>query len=162
EALESLRALGPAALSELALPIRTEAQRAETFAALEGAYRRGIAAVASVLEKPSTAQQELGLRRAIDYARDHLSEPLGVAKVSRVGGYAPGYFSELFRTTQGTTFHKYVVGLRLERAQSMLRSTSLSAGQIAPLVGFGTREQFHRAFKRAFRVTPLAYRARHQ
>jgi transcriptional regulator GlxA family with amidase domain len=53
-----------------------------------------------------------------------------------------------------------VLKLRLERAQSMLRSTSLSAERIAPLVGFGTREQFHRAFKRAFRVTPHEYRAR--
>jgi len=100
------------------------------------------------------------LRRAIEYARDHLSEPLGIAKVSRVAGYVPRHFTELFRTSQGTTFHRYVLKLRLERAQSMLRSTSLSSKTIAPLVGFASSEQFHRAFKRTFHFTPQEYRAR--
>jgi AraC-like DNA-binding protein len=158
-ALESLHVLDRAALGELALAVQSGAQRAETLAGIEDVYRHGIASAARVLERPTKAQGELGLQRAIEYARDHLGEPLGIVKVSRVAGCAPRHFTELFRAGQGTTFHKYVLKLRLERAQSLLRSTSLSAERIAPLVGFGTREHFHRAFKRAFQLTPQEYRA---
>jgi AraC-like DNA-binding protein len=161
-ALEGLHVLDPTALDELALPAQNSAQRAETLAALEDTYRRAIANAARVLERPSTAQRELGLQRAIEYARDHLSESLGITKIARLAGCAPRHFTETFRVSQGTTFHRYVLKLRLERAQSMLRSTSLSAERIAPLVGFGTREQFHRIFKRTFSMTPQEFRARHR
>jgi AraC-like DNA-binding protein len=158
--LESLHILDSSALGELALPVQNGARSAETLLGLEDVYRRGVASVARVLERPGAGRRELGLQRAIEYARDHLSEPLTLTRVARVAGRAPRQFTELFRTGQGMTFHQYVLRLRLERAQSMLRSTSLSAERIAPLVGFGTREQFHRAFKRAFRLTPQEYRAR--
>jgi AraC-like DNA-binding protein len=159
-ALESLHVLDRSSMRELTGPVQRDARRAETLLALEDVYRNAIVAVARVLESPPTGRQQLGLQRAIDFARDHLSESLGIAKVSRVAGYVPRHFTELFRTTQGTTFHRYVLKLRLERAQSLLRSTSLSSKTIAPLVGFASSEQFHRAFKRAFHSTPREYRAR--
>src|SRR4051812_40499812 len=96
-ALPRLHVLRSSGLSELGLPVQRAARRAETLLALEEVYRGAIAAVVHVLERPSTGQRELGLRRAIEYARDHLSEPLGIAKVSRVAGYVPRHFTELFR-----------------------------------------------------------------
>jgi AraC-like DNA-binding protein len=159
-ALDSLHVLDASSLRDVAVPVEREARHADTMLALEDVYRSAIAEVARVLEYPATGRQRLGLERAIDYARDHLIEPLGIAKVSRLAGYVPRHFTELFRASQGTTFHRYVLKLRLERAQSLLRSTSLSSKSIAPLAGFASSEQFHRAFKRAFRLTPHEYRTR--
>jgi hypothetical protein len=53
-ALESLHVLDSSALGELGLPVQNGAQRAETLHGLEDVYRRGIASVARVLERPQT------------------------------------------------------------------------------------------------------------
>lgn len=94
------------------------------------------------------------------FVRDHLAEPLSVERVAKVSGFAPRYFSKLFAQNEGTTFHQYVLGLRLEQAKRTLLWTTLSVERIGQLVGFSTRSHFHRAFVAAVGVTPLEYRNR--
>ena len=94
------------------------------------------------------------------FVRDHLAEPLSVAKVARIAGFAPRYFSKLFVENEKKTFHQYVVELRIERAKHMLLATTLSAEKVGQLAGFATRSHFHRAFKQSEGMAPLEYRTK--
>ena len=90
--------------------------------------------------------------------REHLDEPLTLAQVAKVAGFAPDYVSRIFRRDEDITFERHLHELRIARAQQMLSRTSLSVDGVGKLCGFRTRHYFHRAFKRSTGTTPLAYR----
>jgi AraC-like DNA-binding protein len=144
---------------ELRASVRRDTLNANTIAELSASFRRGIADIALLLEAPSVAHREQGMRRAVTYIRDHLGEPLSIQKVAKVAGFAPRHFTELFHASVGETFARFVSKLRIERAKTLLFSTNLSAERVGELAGFGTRGHFYRAFKESLGVTPAEYRA---
>lgn len=160
DALRATGSLPERSLADLWHSLERAANDAPTVRDLSAAYRAAIADVESALLRPPEARRERSVGRAITFVRDHLSEPLSVAKVARVAGFAPRYFSKLFARSEKKTFHRYVLEMRLQRAKHMLLSTTLSAEKVGQLSGFPTRSHFHRAFKQAERVAPLEYRAR--
>ncbi|WP_352912263.1 helix-turn-helix domain-containing protein, partial [Mesorhizobium sp. M1252] len=54
--------------------------------------------------------------------------------------------------------HAFIAQRRLEQSADMLRSTNLSATEIAMECGFGSSSHFTTAFKRAFGVGPTEFR----
>jgi len=110
------------------------------------------------MRKPVVARQDRGTKRARAFMDEHFSEPLTLAKVARVAGFAPDYFSKLWKREEGTTFELYLQSLRVERGKQMLRGTSLSVEGIRKLCGFRTRNYFHQVFKAKVGVTPTRYR----
>ncbi len=123
-------------------------------------YRRAIADVEHAILHPRDARQERSLRRAKAFIRDHLGEPLELARVARIAGFAPGYFSRLFAQSERSTFRDYVQRQRVDRARALLESTTLRVERVGQLAGFGTRTRFHAAFRAAFGTTPGAYRGK--
>jgi AraC-like DNA-binding protein len=149
--------LEPKDLAELSKALTATAD-ARTVADLVAAYRSVVLEMEAAISRPTPARQNRGVGRAIAFIREHLSEPLELAKVARVAGFAPSYFCALFARTQGVPFRRYVSGLRIERARHMLLTTNLSVEQVQKLSGFQTREHFHVAFKKAVGVSPVRYR----
>jgi AraC-like DNA-binding protein len=127
---------------------------------LFAAYRAAVADLEAALRDPTAAHQERSLRRAMDFIREHVAEPLSRAQVARIAGFEPHYFSRLFKRREKLTFENYLTKLRLERAEQMLARTSLSAERIAQLSGFSSSQYFHQVFKRTLGETPLQYRKR--
>ncbi|HEV8244502.1 MAG TPA: AraC family transcriptional regulator, partial [Polyangiaceae bacterium] len=147
---KSLRALG-AGLDRAAI-------RAQTISDLFAAYRRAALDVVEAVQRPTSARQDRSLRRTLDFLRQHYSEPLTRNQVARVAGFAPGYFSELFKAREGITFERYLRGLRLERAKQLLLDSELDAARVGELCGFKTPQYFSFVFRDAIGVTPLAFR----
>jgi AraC-like DNA-binding protein len=139
----------------------TSARRsASTLSQLLAAYRQAAEDLEQSISRPSPAHRERNLRRAVAYIREHAADPLTLDRVARVGGFAPAYFSRLFKKRQGITLERYLAELRLERAKQMLARTSLSTTRIAQLVGFKSSQYFHRVFRGHEGETPLDYRRR--
>jgi AraC-like DNA-binding protein len=151
--------LEPRTLSEwwTALEIATESAR--TVGELLSVYRRLVSDIEQALANPPLARRDRATRRALAFMRDHLSEPLSLGRVARAAGFAPDYFSRLFKRTEGQTFAHYLTTLRLGRAEQLLELTDLTVDQVQRLCGFRTRTHFHRVFKQHFGKTPLQYRA---
>lgn len=61
---------------------------------------------------------------------------------------------------EGVTFQKVLNSTRSELAQSYVKDTDLTLGEIAYLLGFGSATAFQRAFKRWVGVAPGIYRQR--
>jgi AraC-like DNA-binding protein len=136
------------------------ADAAQEMPELLAAFRSAVAQISESLDRPVAARQERSLRRAVDYVRQHYTEPLRLGNVARIAGFAPGYFSRLFLKRERISFASYVLGLRLERAKQLLSTTELDAARVSQMSGFKTPQYFSAAFRRETRLTPGAWRAK--
>jgi AraC-like DNA-binding protein len=113
-----------------------------------------------VLATQRSASREVRLDNAMQYIDASCAEPLTVAAVARRAGLSAAHFSVLFKATYGVTFSEHLQRARFKAATRLLRSTSLSAAQVAKKSGFASVTHFHRVFKQQTGLTPGAYRAR--
>ena len=63
-----------------------------------------------------------------------------------------------FRTALGTSVQKEIVRVRLESAARLLKTTSLSVGEIARRSGFTRSEYFCSCFRAKYGAKPSVYR----
>jgi AraC-like DNA-binding protein len=143
---------------ELNAAAERASQEAQTVMALVSSYRQLLSDIGNAIANPILARQDRSMRRALTFMREHLEAPLTLARVASVAGFAPDYFSRIFRRDEGVTFERYLQHLRVTRAKRMLAGTSLAIDGVGKLCGFKTRSHFFRTFKRIVRKTPLAYR----
>ena len=160
EPLLATGALDEKSFDDLSTIVEREAERAETVTALVDPYRRVVSDIENAVAGPTRARQDRGTRRAIAFIREHMGEALTLAQVARAAGFAPDYFSRLFKRNEGVTFEHFTQRLRVERAKQVLDDTSLSIDGVRQLCGFQTRNYFHKVFKDSVGLTPIEYRER--
>ena len=101
-----------------------------------------------------SAQENLYFQRinaVIDHVRENLQDELSLDQLARVAGFSPFHFHRVFKSIAEETVNEMVVRLRLERAVSLLRSTSeLSITEAAFECGFRSVSVFSRAFKKQY------------
>jgi AraC family transcriptional regulator len=73
-------------------------------------------------------------------------------------GYSRSHFLRMFETATGLTPHRYLLQLRLERAQELIRKGSTSLIDIAALCGFSSHAHMSRVFRQVLGITPSQYR----
>lgn len=98
------------------------------------------------------------IQRALNYARQNLSESLTIEGLADAASLSPRQFTRLFRSETGTTPAKAVEGLRVEAARLMLEQSRLPIEVIAREVGFANRERMRLAFARVHGEVPRAIR----
>jgi YesN/AraC family two-component response regulator len=158
-ALLASGALGQKSAGDLYAALDRAALRAETVDQLVAAFRFAISDLAAGAEQPVRAVQDRSLRRALSFMHEHFAEPITLTKVAGEGGFAPRYFSQLFKRQHGTTFEQYLRHLRVRNAQQLLAGTELGIERVGQLSGFPVRSYFHRVFKELTGVTPVEFRA---
>jgi transcriptional regulator GlxA family with amidase domain len=106
------------------------------------------------------------LAELLAWMADHPGADLGVARLAGRVAMSPRNFARVFRRETGVTPARFVARLRLEAARRRLEQ-SMQGGRsgakveaIAAACGFGSAESMRRAFQRALRVPPSAYRSR--
>lgn len=109
---------------------------------------------------PPTSSAGLSLADIIRVCEEHFSENLSVPQLAARMFLSPGHFTEIFAREVGMPPAAYLRRLRLERAQTLLRETSLPITTVALQVGFGDAAGLSRAFRGAFGLSPLQYRRR--
>jgi transcriptional regulator GlxA family with amidase domain len=98
------------------------------------------------------------LRRALNFAREHLHEPLPVERLAESVHVGARQFSRLFLRETGETPAKAVERLRTEAAHAHVTGTAESIESIARQVGFASAERMRRAFIRLYGQPPQAVR----
>lgn len=110
------------------------------------------------LSQGLTPQQ---MRRVIDYIQAYLGQDLSLEALAHQAGYSPYHFARLFRQTTGMSPHHFVLQLRIERAQQLLKERDLPLADIALESGFANQSHFTRAFKQHLGLTPRTYQQAH-
>jgi AraC-like DNA-binding protein len=101
------------------------------------------------------------LLRAKDLIDARYREPLDVKTLARAAKLSPAHFSREFRREFGESPHRYLLGRRLERAATLLRTTDRSVADICLTVGLVSIGSFTTTFGQTFGMTPTQYRAAH-
>jgi AraC family transcriptional regulator len=94
------------------------------------------------------------------YAAAHLDEDLSLAALADQAGLSAFHLHRIFSAAAGETPKQFTLRLRLGRAAALLLTTEDSVLDVALSCGFQSHEAFCRAFRKRFRITPSAYRAR--
>lgn len=94
------------------------------------------------------------LRIATEYLHANADRTVTIAEAARAACLSPFHFHRLFTRFHGITPHRYLAGLRLDRARAMLQATGESVAAVAYACGFGSVGSFATLFKRTFGVTP--------
>ena len=91
--------------------------------------------------------------------RERLDDPaLSVASLAAECGMSPSALTGAFRRAWGMTLLAYIQRLRLEKAEDLLRHTTLPLRDICEQCGFGSLETMHRLFRSHLGCTPGQYR----
>ncbi len=94
------------------------------------------------------------LARLVAVMQSRLEAPLPVAEVCRRASVEASTARRLFRVHLGQSPSAYYLGLRLERARTLLRYSHLGIAEIAAAVGFADAPSFSHAFKRVTGLPP--------
>ena len=100
------------------------------------------------------------LRRARDHVDRNYAEALNLELMARSAGLSKYHFHRLFAATYGITPAAYVSQRRVERAQDLLRATTLSITEVCHLVGFSSLGSFSSRFKEVVGETPRQFQQR--
>lgn len=101
---------------------------------------------------------QIALEQAILYIEKHLHEGIKVEDVARFAGYSYFHLNRQFHAIIGESVGNYIKKRRLANAAYQLLYTDDKIIDIAMKSNFESAEAFSRAFKSAYRVSPIHYR----
>ncbi len=118
-----------------------------------------ICAYRSIPKRMMTANEETGmLRETLAYLSAHYLEDISLDSCAKELCFNRTYLSHQFKKETGVSFHRYVVNMRLRRAEKLLKSTDMPVTMVSRESGFQSEKSFYRVFRERYGVSPGAYR----
>lgn len=105
-----------------------------------------------------TALKDPRLGRAIDRILENPAENYTVESLADIAGMSRSTFAQHFALSLGCTPMAMVHAVRMQRAADLLRKGLLSIDKIGHHVGYASRSQFSKAFKKHIGVPPNEFR----
>jgi transcriptional regulator GlxA family with amidase domain len=136
---------------------RTAIESAELLARLlraRSAHRPRLPSVPSGL----APWQERKVQRYID---ENLESTVTVGDLAATVSLSPGYFSRAFKRSFGAPPHAYINKMRVDRARSLMLTTTESLSQIALACGLSDAAHLCRRFRQVTGTPPGAWRRKH-
>jgi AraC family transcriptional regulator len=100
--------------------------------------------------------RQLGVVRAL--MDERLAEPISLADLAAVAGLSVSQFSRQFKLRTGLAPHRFLLGLRVERACRLLSTGGLPIAEVALRCGFSHQEHLTRVMRAQLDTTPGAVR----
>jgi AraC-like DNA-binding protein len=161
---QALRTLGDldllesSVLSDALSQFRESLEQVSSVTAIAARFRIHVLHLVDARTRPRSVRRDSKLARALRHLETHAAEPLKLAEVAKLAGYAPQHFSRLLRRQSGQGFQEFVLSLRIARAKELLHSSELAIADVAETIGIHSLSYFHRVFQRELGVTPAAFR----
>ncbi len=148
-----------AVLSEMLREIRRGCPNGSLFAeslsvgvALHLCRTRGIHAPPAAGERGQFSRWQWShLRELID---NELNGDLSLSMLAASVNLSKPHFVRLFRNTAGTSPHRYIMQMRVERARRMIQGSDVPLVEIASEAGFASQSHLGRVFRQTYGVTP--------
>ncbi len=105
---------------------------------------------------------DTAIMRLLSEMHDRPERPLENAQLARLAALGEGTLRRRFALATGTTPHRYLLQLRVDRAAVLLRTTDVSIDAIASATGFCDRFHLSRAFQKHFNQSPAKFRRAHR
>src|SRR5690554_638887 len=99
------------------------------------------------------------LEEAVAYLSNNFNDPsISMDLLCEKLGVSVSYLSALFKKIMKTTFNKYLINLRMEKAKELLKYSNDKVYEIANQVGYNDVYYFSYSFKKATGLTTKDYR----
>jgi AraC family transcriptional regulator len=85
------------------------------------------------------ALQKWRLKPVVEYVENHLSEKIALSDLAAIAGLSRMHFASQFRTATGLRPHEFLLRRRIQRAEELLRNTTMPIAEVALTVGFQTQ-----------------------
>jgi transcriptional regulator GlxA family with amidase domain len=107
---------------------------------------------------PACSDVDDPFRDTLDWAVEHLDEPLTVELLARRAATSPRTYARRFVAATGTTPLQWLLRQRVLLAQRLLETTDEPVERLAARCGFGTAAGMRVHFQRQVGTSPLKYR----
>ncbi|MGP6487681.1 D-xylose utilization transcriptional activator XylR [Duffyella gerundensis] len=117
-----------------------------------------------VIERRSTDYRSLrdpAVIQAMHFIRYNACKGIKVEQVLDAVGISRSNLEKRFKDETGETIHAVIHAEKLEKARSLLVSTSLSINEISQMCGYPSLQYFYSVFKKVYASTPKEYRDRY-
>jgi YesN/AraC family two-component response regulator len=98
------------------------------------------------------------VRLAMQYISQNFDKNLRIHDIAAELGVSRSYLSSCFRKSVGCSPQTFILNLRMERAGSLLRTTTLPVNIISAAVGYQDQLAFSKIFKQFYGVSPRDFR----
>jgi AraC-like DNA-binding protein len=112
--------------------------------------------VAPVHRRLGLTQRQL--QQVTDFISDNLAQPVRLSQLAALAGLSSSQFGRAFKTSTGTTPHKWQLASRIESAKQRLSEGRSSLVEIALDAGFSEQSHFSRAFRASTGASPSVWR----
>ena len=126
-----------------------------------GSYFQGLLSMAMEFNKRKNEDQGKNvLSKVVEYIDQHYEqESLSLNEVAEYAEVSASYLSATFSQGMQVTFVEYVTQKRMEKAKKLLRTSTLSTGEVSAQVGFKDPHYFSFVFKKTQGMSPREYRS---
>ena len=97
-----------------------------------------------------------GIKNAIDYIEDHLTEELTIEDIAAKAYVSAFHFQRIFNVLCGFTVGEYIRNRRLSLAAQELTKADTKVTDVASKYGYDSPDSFSRAFTRFHGISPSA------
>ena len=111
-----------------------------------------------IKQHPSVSKISEVLANILEYMNNHVQEPLKVEQLASMCNMSYSYFAKAFKQYYGQTCKDYLLTIRLQRAEDLLRFTDYDLNYISQESGFSDCSHFIKNFKAKYGMTPKQYR----
>ena len=109
-------------------------------------------------KKPPHGETTDKIQQVALYISQHYAEYLSLENAAQMAHMEKTYFSKRFKAMTGFGFLEYLTQTRLQVARHMLKTTTLSIGEISESCGFTGANYFGDLFRRNMGMSPSEYR----
>lgn len=106
----------------------------------------------------STRETDFRVRRAINWLRARIQEPLNLSAMAKEAGLSRSHLFARFRQTTGLTPAMFLNTLRMEAAHPMLTDSQAPLIEVGQRLGFNAQGNFSRFFREHQGISPSEYR----
>ena len=103
--------------------------------------------------------REAYVKKALEYILMNYSRKISVSQIARSVGLDRSYLYSLFMEYLNTSPQEYLINFRIEKACDLMRSNSLSIGDIARSVGYDDPLTFSKVFRKLKGVSPSTFKS---
>ncbi|MDO4443927.1 MAG: response regulator [Bacillota bacterium] len=100
------------------------------------------------------------INRLMLYMSEHIDGDLSLCTLSDKLHLNASYLSRRFKELVGKNLRDVILEMRMEKACELLRDTSIPVSEISLMVGYETKANFSKVFKKVMKQTPREYRDR--
>lgn len=115
---------------------------------------------AAIMSKPSAGYYDSVVSAVKRYVEENYRQATLTGAAERVS-MNPQYLSHFFKQHAGVKFFDFLQNVRMDSAATMLKDAAYRIGEVSDLVGYKNQNNFSRAFRLHFQMTPREYRLRH-